>query len=73
MSNSNEYICECCRETFSKGWSDEEAVAEAKERFGMDPFTDDMAIICDDCYQNHVVLVDKFYREMLSWMRDWAR
>lgn len=44
------YTCAHCGWTGEKGWSDEEAEAEAQQNFGgpLDP--DDRAIICDDCY-----------------------
>jgi hypothetical protein len=48
---AEEYTCALCGETFEKGWSDEEAHAETREKFlGFDP-EKDCAVICDDCYQ----------------------
>jgi hypothetical protein len=45
----NEYECSVCHGVFEKGWSDEEARADEKERYGAnDP---DAAIVCDDCYK----------------------
>ncbi len=44
------YTCEMCKGTFDKGWTDEEAQAEAERLFpGMDH--SDMAMLCDDCFQ----------------------
>jgi hypothetical protein len=48
------FTCESCGETFPKGWSDEEAAAEAEELFpGMD-LSDpaEAAVVCDACYQH---------------------
>jgi len=46
------YICAACGGTFATKWSDEEAAAESREVFGVDPDTDPtMAIVCDDCYK----------------------
>ena len=47
------YTCELCHETFEKGWTDEEANAEAQELFGTPQASEhpkDMAIVCDDCF-----------------------
>lgn len=50
---NNTYTCAHCRGTFEKGWSDEEAVAEAKEDFGSAPdqWNENAVMVCDDCYQ----------------------
>lgn len=47
--NAAEFTCDSCGETFPKGWSDEEARAEADELFG-DDLGDDPAVVCDDCF-----------------------
>ncbi len=44
-----EYICEMCGGKFVKGWTDEEANAEAQELFGEIPEIE-KAIVCDDCF-----------------------
>jgi hypothetical protein len=48
------FTCASCGDTHEKGWSDEEAAAEAEELFpGMD--ADDpaeAAVVCDACYQH---------------------
>ena len=47
------YMCELCHETFEKGWTDEEANAEAQELFSIPQASEqpkDMAIVCDDCF-----------------------
>ena len=48
------FTCDSCGETFPKGWSDEEAAAEAEELFpGMDlTDPDEAGIVCDGCYQH---------------------
>lgn len=46
------FTCDSCGKTFPKGWSDEEAAAEAEELFpGIDVTDPDEAgIVCDACY-----------------------
>ena len=49
----NEYKCGHCCGIFEKGWSDEEAKAEATEIFGKNPdeWRDEQVVICDGCFQ----------------------
>ena len=50
----NEYKCYVCNGIFEKEWSDEEAIKECEDNFGKEITNvkdDDLAIICDDCYQ----------------------
>jgi hypothetical protein len=52
-----EYTCECCKQTFTEGWSNEEAMSEMKASFGnMRP--EELSVVCDDCYQK--MRPDKF-------------
>jgi hypothetical protein len=44
----NEYRCAQCKLVFEKGWSEEEAHAEAEKNFGA--WSPSMAVVCDDCY-----------------------
>lgn len=44
------YTCEHCRGTFTTTWSDEEANAESREIFGVEPTDETHAVICDDCF-----------------------
>lgn len=44
------YTCERCKGVFEKGWTDEEAAAEAQQLFG-DLSEDDKAVLCEDCFQ----------------------
>ena len=48
------FTCESCGDTLPKGWSDEEANAEAQELFpGINPGDPaEAATVCDDCYQH---------------------
>ena len=48
------FTCASCGETHDKGWSDEEAAAEAEELFpGIDVTDPDEApVVCDDCYRH---------------------
>lgn len=44
------FICEKCHQTFSKGWSEE----EAEKEYDTAPWNiigDDRALICDDCFE----------------------
>lgn len=47
---SDTYVCGACGGTFAKGWTDEEAAAEAGSAFSPAEL-DDAAIVCDDCWQ----------------------
>ncbi len=49
--NENEYTCAFCHGTFEKGWTEQEALAEASSIWGQQPSTHDMAVVCDDCYK----------------------
>ncbi len=42
------FICAQCDELYNKGWSDEEAKAEATVRFSG---VSDLVLVCDDCYK----------------------
>ena len=48
------FTCASCGGTFSKGWSDEEAAAEAKGLFpGIDASDPaEAGVVCDDCYRH---------------------
>jgi hypothetical protein len=46
-----EFTCAACNTTFEKAWTDEERDAEYADRFGGDPTTADVAVVCDDCYR----------------------
>lgn len=44
------YTCAACRGTFEKGWTDDEALAEAHADFGADFTPTEDEIVCDNCY-----------------------
>jgi hypothetical protein len=45
------YRCACCDGEYETGWSEDQARAEARLRFGItDPTSPAVATICDDCY-----------------------
>jgi len=46
---SKTYTCAACEGVFDYGWTEEEALAEKEENFGDMP-TEEMAVVCDDCY-----------------------
>jgi hypothetical protein len=48
------FTCASCGDTFDKGWSDEEAAAEAEEFFPGINVTDpaEAGVVCDGCYQH---------------------
>jgi hypothetical protein len=49
-----QFTCASCGGTFKKGWSDEEAAAEAQELFpGIDVSDPDEAgVVCDGCFRH---------------------
>ena len=48
--NSKTYACARCGQTFGKTRTDDECRAEMESHFGFVP-EEDIAIICDDCFQ----------------------
>ena len=47
---THSYTCDECHETFETTWTDEEALAEAKENFPtLAPRA--RALVCDECYK----------------------
>lgn len=59
MSGTGEsYTCERCGGTFTKGWSDEEALTEAQDLFPAAHIAEpaDQATVCDPCF-----------REIMAW------
>lgn len=47
---ANEFRCAICGGVFTKGWSEEEAIAEMKKDFP-DFILEQCDVICDDCYR----------------------
>lgn len=64
----NEYVCGHCGEINEKGWSDEEALAEAAEIFGkpVSEWTDIPVVICDDCFQKMHPLKPENVQKLLN-------
>src|SRR6266567_841058 len=63
--NDQTYTCAQCDQTFIKGWSDGEAIAELKSSYpGFD--IDDCKMICDDCYKQR----PKSYKEFRIKVRN---
>ena len=46
-----EYTCDNCGAVHEKTWSDEEAMAEMTATWQPHAGDDDLAVICDDCFQ----------------------
>lgn len=44
------YTCAVCKGTFESDWTDEEADAEALEKFTPEELKD-RVVVCDDCYR----------------------
>jgi hypothetical protein len=47
----NTFKCSHCGGIFEKGWSDEEALKELEDNFGVTEKNKDVDILCDDCYE----------------------
>lgn len=48
----DEFLCANCGKTFERGWSDEEAQAEAESLIPADQFEESgTAVVCDDCFK----------------------
>lgn len=45
------FTCARCGGTFDKGWTDEEAAAEANDLFPAAVNEHPLAVICDDCWK----------------------
>jgi hypothetical protein len=52
------FTCARCGTVHEKGWSDEEAMAEAEDLWTPETMADPQAIVCDDCF-----------REFMEWAR----
>jgi DNA-directed RNA polymerase subunit RPC12/RpoP len=46
------FTCDICGETYEKGWTDEEAEAECREKFG-NLKSEQRGIACGDCFQRY--------------------
>jgi ribosomal protein L37AE/L43A len=54
MSTDDVFTCEQCGRTFTKGWSDDEADAEALRTQGVRRGAPGTALVCDDCYRKRL-------------------
>jgi hypothetical protein len=45
------YTCDNCGGSFTKTWSDEEAMAEAEALYPAEDLEEGLGIVCDDCFQ----------------------
>lgn len=70
MTKQNQYTCAQCGETFDKGWSDDEALAELGTTWAIP--IEDCAIVCDDCY-NMMMNPDKFRKNARKDLADMYR
>lgn len=50
----NAYECGICHGVFEKGWSDEEAAAEAAGNFPGLNIEQEGGLVCHDCYNKHI-------------------
>ncbi len=48
--DESHFTCALCKQTFPKGWTDDEAMAEFKENFPRTP-PEFATQVCDGCYQ----------------------
>jgi hypothetical protein len=55
--DASQYKCGLCHGVFEKCISDDEAWAEAKELWDIDPDDDDAAIVCDDCFKGMTAIL----------------
>jgi hypothetical protein len=51
---SETFTCAHCGDTHEKGWTDEEAMAEA-EGLLSGAELEDLAVVCDDCWRNVIL------------------
>ena len=45
-----EYTCDCCGETFTKMWTDDEAMKNFKKDYP-EHVDEKLAVVCADCYK----------------------
>ncbi len=58
----NTFKCDMCGGVFEKGQSEEEALAEYKQHFGIDMRPEEVGLCCDDCWEK--IHPDKYPREV---------
>ena len=57
MPKGDTYICALCGQPKVKGWSDEEAIAEYKAKFGCEPMH--YQPVCEGCYKKVMAEVER--------------
>jgi hypothetical protein len=65
----NDFTCEKCQKTFTKGWTKE----EAEKEYSVAPWNvrgDDRGLICDDCFQEFKEWFSKLTPEDHRRIRD---
>ncbi|KKM63277.1 hypothetical protein LCGC14_1209730 [marine sediment metagenome] len=56
---TDDFKCACCKQTFTKTWSDKEALKSSEKEFGqIEKWLDDVEVVCDDCYR-HIMAANK--------------
>lgn len=55
INNGAFFTCEKCNETFPKGWSDEEALAEMEKNGLGNLNEDELGVLCEECYRDFQV------------------
>lgn len=51
---TNQFQCAKCGEIYEKGWSDQEALEEAKELWTPEEVEKGLVVICDNCFNKYV-------------------
>lgn len=62
----NEYMCANCRETFTKGWTDEEALKEAGALWNKEDLDAGSVVVCDDCFNDLIKHKDEWTSKKTS-------
>lgn len=60
--SENTFVCAMCEETFLKGWSDDEAMAEFKRNYPGPAMKQEYAILCDECHEEFREWFEKNYK-----------
>lgn len=53
----DQFQCALCCRINRKAWTDEECHAEARANFGDDITPENEAVVCDDCYNQYMAMV----------------
>jgi len=57
------YTCACCHQTFKKGWTDEEAAAEARELHSPAEL-EAVEVVCDPCFRTIMAELPRIRAEL---------